>query len=278
MLPSIHKASAWQRAQRAPPDPPHLFRSLESRRRHHKGENPRNLGGSVMGGVIKDSKKDGRTLTANELVHLGGHQAPIFLNAIRLLDDARVLRKQRRYASATALAVLSIEEVGKFVIIHPHFGSNLSTPGLRSRNAKLDHRAKQWAAARMVQGLMGIDEIDALAHLAGYELAIVAKDADRVPSKTIEEVLSTIEEPDLDDLIAHSDFGVHLKFPVHLLQGRYDDIKKKCFYVDADGQGEIISGPDEIDRGTCDSAMRTASKAISATKQRLRRLKRLGAK
>ncbi|MDF0664360.1 MULTISPECIES: AbiV family abortive infection protein [unclassified Rhizobium] len=225
-----------------------------------------------MSGAGEPAKKDGRTLTSEDIVYLGGHQAPIFLNAIRLLDDARVLRKQRRYASATALAVLSIEEVGKFVLTHPYFRSEITARRPGGRNAKFSHREKQWAAAQMVQGFMGIHEIGALIHLAGYKLTLVAKDADRKPSPSMVEVISTIEEADVDDfLVANSDFGPHLRFPVHLLQGKYDDVKKKCFYVDADGQGAIISGPDEIDRETCDSAMRTASKAISATKLGLRR-------
>ena len=79
-----------------------------------------------MSGAGKVVKKDGRVMTLDELVELSGRQSPILLNATRLLDDARVLRKQRRYASATALAVLSIEEVGKFVMTHPHFASDVA--------------------------------------------------------------------------------------------------------------------------------------------------------
>jgi AbiV family abortive infection protein len=37
-------------------------------------------------------------------------------NAERLLEDARVLRKNRKYASALGIAVRSIEEAGKLVI------------------------------------------------------------------------------------------------------------------------------------------------------------------
>ncbi len=38
-------------------------------------------------------------------------------NALRLLDDAKVLLEARRYPSATALAILSIEERGKVIIL-----------------------------------------------------------------------------------------------------------------------------------------------------------------
>lgn len=230
-----------------------------------------------MSGASKVAKEDGRTLTLDELVELSGHQAPILLNGVRLLDDARVLRKQRRYASATALAVLSIEEVGKFVMTHPHFASNVAAIKVRGRNAKLDHRSKQWAAAHVLRGFMGVDEVDALVNLAGYELAIVEKNAVRDPSPSIEEAISTIEAADLENLIANADFGEHLRFPVQLLQGQYDDVKKKCFYVDIDSQGGITSSPNQIDRDACDSTMRMASKAISAIKLSLRHYRRLRA-
>jgi|GEM_PF-6639714 AbiV family abortive infection protein len=37
-------------------------------------------------------------------------------NATRLLDDARLLVDRRRYASAFALAVLGMEEIGKVLL------------------------------------------------------------------------------------------------------------------------------------------------------------------
>lgn len=38
-------------------------------------------------------------------------------NAIRLLEDAKILHKENRYPSAAALAILSIEESGKQSIL-----------------------------------------------------------------------------------------------------------------------------------------------------------------
>ena len=37
-------------------------------------------------------------------------------NATRLLDDARLLHEHRRYASAFALALLGVEEIGKVLL------------------------------------------------------------------------------------------------------------------------------------------------------------------
>ena len=37
-------------------------------------------------------------------------------NATRLLDDARLLADNRRYASAFALALLGVEEIGKVLL------------------------------------------------------------------------------------------------------------------------------------------------------------------
>ncbi|MDX8469218.1 AbiV family abortive infection protein [Mesorhizobium sp. VK23B] len=219
----------------------------------------------------RNATKDRRSITRDDIASWSGPQAPIIFNAIRLLDDACVLRKDRRYASATALAILSIEEIGKFVLTHERFRSRVPPRESRERNARFTHREKQWAAALMVRDVMGMDEITALINLAGFELVLVQRDSDPENNPTMEKIISGIKDESLDDFLAKSYFGEHLKFLVHLLRGQFDNVKQKCFYVDDDRNGLIISGPDQIDRRTCDGAMRTAKKAIWATKVELRR-------
>lgn len=191
---------------------------------------------------------------------------------MRLFEDACALRKDRRYASATALAILSLEEVGKFALTHDQFDLRLPTRKGRARNF---HREKQWAAALMIKGVMGIDEVEALIGTAGYHFVLVPAGQKLENEISAEDVIAGIEDQALDLLLTNSKFGNHLKFLVHLLRGEFDDLKKKCFYVDDDKDGLIVSGPDEIDRQTSDGAMRTAKKAIWATKIALRRYSRI---
>ncbi|MGR9200178.1 AbiV family abortive infection protein [Rhizobium leguminosarum] len=228
-----------------------------------------------MNKIRKTTRKDRRSIDNDDIACWAGPQAPIIFNAIRLFDDACVLRKDQKYASATALAILGIEEVGKFVLTHEHFRSRAQSRGPRERNAKFTHREKQWAAALMIRDTMGIHEIGALLDLAGFKFVLVPQGAKPENALTMEKVISGIKDGPLDDLLNNTNFGEHLKFLVHLLRGKYDDIKQKCFYVDDDRNGTIISGPHDIDRMTCDGAMRTARKAIWATKVELRRYGRI---
>src|SRR5882757_6399413 len=82
---------------------------------------------------------------------------PILSNAVRLLEDARILRKSRRYPSATALAILSLEEIGKFRTLNEDFifwnsrGQTQTEPGRRHR---YEHKRKQKAAAEaLIDGM-----------------------------------------------------------------------------------------------------------------------------
>jgi len=107
----------------------------------------------------------------------------ILNNAKTLLDDAKILRTNRRYASALGLAVLSLEELGKFVIL----------TGLRDfsnpHDAARFHKAKQRTAARVVIGTMLMSEVENLVDLRDYEL------------KDIVGVLHGEKQPDEKDLI-----------------------------------------------------------------------------
>ena len=83
----------------------------------------------------------------------------ILSNATTLLEDAKILRKSRRYARALGLAVLSIEELGKFIIsARPWEVPN-------TRNAVRLHKQKQRAAGNAVIGTMLLSEIEKIASL-----------------------------------------------------------------------------------------------------------------
>lgn len=216
-------------------------------------------------------KSDRRTITDDDIARWGGRYAPILFNAVRLLDDAKILRVERRYASAIGLAVLSLEETGKFVLSHDHFNEAVPSPVRRKGGSAFTHKQKQRAAAKMVSGVMGFHEIKALGELAGFKLGWVSVEAPKIPGPTEEDIISGIKDRAIENFIENSDFGAHLKFFVYLMKGKYDDIKQQCFYVDEHRIAEGISGPDRIDRDTCDGALRIAGKAIWATKTELRR-------
>jgi AbiV family abortive infection protein len=71
-------------------------------------------------------------------------------NATRLLDDARLLVNHQRYASAFALAVLAVEEIGKVLLKGWHSEGPLAKPKERSSA----HVKKQTAVASLLLGAM----------------------------------------------------------------------------------------------------------------------------
>jgi AbiV family abortive infection protein len=79
----------------------------------------------------------------------------VLANAERLLADAKVLRKARRYASAVALTVLGLEEAGK-VITHAEL---FETSAPLSPRARGYHKAKQRVVGRALLATMGIYEV-----------------------------------------------------------------------------------------------------------------------
>jgi AbiV family abortive infection protein len=70
----------------------------------------------------------------------------IVLNALRLLEDAKLLRDNERYASSFALATIALEEVGKLII-------NIwqsQKPLIFHKSGRITHRRKQAAASALL--------------------------------------------------------------------------------------------------------------------------------
>jgi AbiV family abortive infection protein len=69
-------------------------------------------------------------------------------NAKRLLDDSRLLVDHRRYASAFALAVLGVEEIGKILLK----GWEAEKPLAEPKKQITAHIRKQTAVASLLLG------------------------------------------------------------------------------------------------------------------------------
>jgi AbiV family abortive infection protein len=73
-------------------------------------------------------------------------------NATRLLNDARLLVDHRRFASAFALAVLAVEEIGKALID----GWNADAPLAKPMGFQSLHIQKQSAVAALLLGMLAV--------------------------------------------------------------------------------------------------------------------------
>jgi AbiV family abortive infection protein len=98
---------------------------------------------------------------SKENIVLDRKHGPIFYNAVRLFDDAKILRKARRYPSSAALAILSLEELGKFLVHDNDFTSWISPRHMREKH-QYHHREKQRLAAEALTIFKTENDLDAV--------------------------------------------------------------------------------------------------------------------
>lgn len=193
---------------------------------------------------------------------------PIFYNAVRLFEDAKILRKARRYPSSAALAILSLEELGKSLAYDTDFVDWISPRHRRGGNRQR-HREKQRLAAEALIWIMGIDEIRALVSASGQYELIIAPSSTASNLPTMLEIISSIDETTYGKQRGAKIRNVkHHRSMVELAKGKFDRIKQECFYVDM-VDGKFLVPEINIDRSTADRLISMASAAIFATKAML---------
>lgn len=79
-------------------------------------------------------------------------QTLVLANATRLLNDAKLLVEHRRFASAFALAVLAVEEIGKALID----GWNADAPLPKPKTYQSPHIQKQAAVSALLLGTFAV--------------------------------------------------------------------------------------------------------------------------
>jgi AbiV family abortive infection protein len=82
----------------------------------------------------------------------------IMTNAARLLGDAKLLADHNRFASAFALAVLGVEEIGKVILVIWGTGKSLSKPKIR----KSSHLRKQSAVGSVLLASFAVKEFSGI--------------------------------------------------------------------------------------------------------------------
>lgn len=190
---------------------------------------------------------------------------PILENAARLLEDARLLRTYQRYPSATALAVLSLEETGKYLLSSGEFGAVPNVSAQKSLRGP-NHKQKQEAAARMLIDTFGIDQIEALVGHLGYKIELAPKTT--ANQKTIPDVIGEIKLSDIAAIDIRD--NRHVEFILKLLRGEFDHVKQSCFYVDQT-EDKLRVPRDAIDRPLSDKVIKLASGSLYVTYTQLRR-------
>ncbi|MBP7338172.1 AbiV family abortive infection protein [Niveispirillum sp.] len=198
---------------------------------------------------------------------LGVH---IIENAERLLEDARILRKHRRYASTVAFTVLCLEEVAKFVSLNE---AQFCNGGLSN---KIDHKEKHRFIGKYLAGDLNLHEVSAILDHYGYTLKLSPIEETEYRdslSEKLPELLAGLAGDELPDAVkANTRRSSFISTVAGVIAGHYNAMKKKAIY------SEILErpgdGPAAIDRKTADLLLRLANKSVNRVRQRMRNILR----
>lgn len=165
-------------------------------------------------------------------------------NAKRLLSDAEFLAAGGRFPTAVALAVLAIEEVGKYFFLKWNRGADSPDKTLRRHVQKQLVASSLGLAEVMLQGLE-----EALA-ARGYKLQHPSQrpEGQSAPAGTLsfDELSEEFESEIITAMAtaaAESDIG---KVQILMRNGTVDKIKQLGLYVDVDSAGLVTSRPDKF--------------------------------
>lgn len=194
----------------------------------------------------------------------------ILENAERLLEDARILRKHRRYASTVAFAILCLEEVAKFVSLND---AQLSNGHLSN---KVDHKEKHRFMGKYLAGDLTLHEVSAILGYYGYRLKLSpieeGKDSESL-SERMPELLAGLAGNELPDTIkGNTRRPSFISTVADVTAGHYNALKKRAIYSETlECAGD---GPAAIDRKTADLLLRLANKSVNRVRHRMRQILR----
>ncbi len=183
-------------------------------------------------------------------------------NAKRLLADAEALFELGKWQTATALAVLAIEEIGKHFLIRWEQDARKNVLSHKSKQAVLGSFYMADAAIETTIKILnerGI-EIKHEDDLEEWQKNLLKTESGRQLnnwffSKDNEELRTAMATAMMEHKF--SDLGFKAK------TGEIDKIKQKAFYVDIDANGEVVSDPSSITREIANEWLEHARFAVS---------------
>ncbi|MEI8698223.1 hypothetical protein [Mesorhizobium sp. ISC15] len=164
--------------------------------------------------------------------------------------------------TAVALAILAIEEVGKFLLEHPALQQEINPPKLVKKKTSFPHKQKQRSAAEAVLWLFPFDEIFDVLRGCGFTVSLVPIGEGNGVSMIEAMEESYARKP---VLISTKHRLSRVDALIWLLRGDLDIVKQKCLYNDNnDETDEYISGR------FCEGTITLAQAAISGAIVRVR--------
>ncbi len=186
------------------------------------------------GSILPISLQPPSTIVANAMTKQSQLKQAIYKNAERLVFDASLLHKHRRWASSIALSVLAIEEMGKLRMV-----ANLNATAAEQRR----HRNKQVAIGAYYVADTSQEAI--LSFLKSHDFEIRHNDElsdwqrAYLDSEQGQQQLSMLRTK----LVSHLESELHNhpdeQFLDQALGGAIDALKQSALYVDSDSDGNI---------------------------------------
>ena len=183
-------------------------------------------------------------------------------NARSLLSDAELLFDHGRYARATALAVLAVEEVGKCLLLERNTAE--------AEQAMRDHMQKQRIVAVSVGMEAAFDAYERTLHSMGLDWVAIEdvtpagqkwidsqggwdKVCERLKSDTpiLENMAEAFKTVSQDGLVRET------------LAGTLSKWKERGFYVDVSSTQELLSDPKEVKKEQAEECLAYAQSAVA---------------
>ncbi len=196
-------------------------------------------------------------------------QKAIAHNARRLLEDAELLFSAGSFATATALAIIAIEEAGKHYLLKWSSEHEMIDRVRPAHKGRKGHQAKQSVLGDFYLVEVAVDTMRQYLKQIGFEgndeslqqfsnaLHYLRDDPEYGPKAALveEKVVKLVSKK-----MAESEHG---KFTQNAMQGNIQAIKHCGLYVDLDASGDLTSSPNQIRKKDARTWLEHARRAVA---------------
>jgi AbiV family abortive infection protein len=172
-------------------------------------------------------------------------------NAIRLLEDAKVLFHARRFGTCLALAVLAVEEAGKAILLRD----------LEQGAQNKDTRAHIGKQAKAASHLVAHAFLDRLSD-AGYEVKHISTLVDWQKAWLLTTAAAAAQEKIVEEIARDSGFRQICEILRKIKNGDLNKAKQRGFYVDVGANLELINDPSTVSETEARPILKLAEEAI----------------
>ena len=190
-------------------------------------------------------------------------------NARRLLEDAELLFSAGSFATATALAIIAIEEAGKHYLLKWSSEHEMIDRVRPAHKGSKGHQAKQSVLGSFYLAEVAVETMRQYLKQIGFEgndesleqfsnaLHYLRDDPEYGPKTALveEKVVKLVAKK-----MAESEHG---EFTQNAMQGNIQAIKHCGLYVDLDASGEVTSGPNQIRKEDARTWLEHAHRAVA---------------